>query len=145
MAGWLFRRPIVPSYFYIKDCPIFGLHIYFFYRRKKQWGRSTTSFSHTKQSYFFDFFYLFLLKKTAAETKTKAEILADLSKQWDTEDEDMEETETPAVTAPEPTTPAVIAPEPTPETGAPEEPSAPVPAFAAEEQQETAMETEQVK
>ena len=94
---------------------------------------------------FFWFFYLFLLKKTAAETKTKAEALADLSKQWDTEDEDMEKTETPAVTAPEPTTPAVIAPEPTPETGAPEEPSAPVPAFAAEEQQETAMETEQVK
>ena len=70
--------------------------------------------------------------------------MADLSKQWDTEDEDMEKTETPAVTAPKPT-PADIAPEPTPETGAPEEPSAPVPAFAAEEQQETAMETEQVK
>jgi hypothetical protein len=83
----------------------------------------------------------FLLKKpAAAETKTKAETLADLSKQWDTEDEDMEETETPAVTAPEPT----------PETGAPEEPSVPAPAVptpavAPEEQQETAMETEQVK
>ena len=57
----------------------------------------------------------------------------------------MEETETPAVTAPEPTTPAVIAPEPTPETGAPEEPAAPAPVVAPEEQQETAMETEQVK
>ena len=61
--------------------------------------------------------------------------MADLSKQWDTEDEDMEETETPAVTAPEPT----------PETGAPEEPAAPAPVVAPEEQQETAMETEQVK
>jgi len=74
-------------------------------------------------------------KKTAAETKTKAETLADLSKQWDTEDEDMEETETPAGTAPEPTTP---------ETGAPEEAAAPAPAVALEEEQETAMETEQV-
>ena len=77
----------------------------------------------------------FLLKKAAAETKTKAETLADLSKQWDTEDEDMEETETPAGTAPEPT----------PETGAPEEAAAPAPAVALEEEQETAMETEQVK
>ena len=79
-------------------------------------------------------FIFFLLKTAAAETKTKAETLADLSKQWDTEDEDMEETETPAVTAPEPT----------PETGAPEEPAVPAPAVAPEEQQETAMETEQV-
>ena len=47
----------------------------------------------------------------------------------------MEETETPAVTAPEPT----------PETVAPEEPAAPAPVVAPEEQQETAMETEQVK
>ena len=93
-------------------------------------------------NYLFNFF---LLKTAAAETKTKAETLADLSKQWDTEDEDMEETETPAVTAPEPT----------PETGAPEEPAVPsppvpappvpAPAIAPEEQQETAMETEQVK
>ena len=50
--------------------------------------------------------------------------MADLSKQWDTEDEDMEKTETPAVTAPKPT-PTDIAPEPTPETGAPEEPAPP--------------------
>ena len=94
-----------------------------------------------------ELFIYFSVKKTAAETKTKAETLADLSKQWDTEDEDMEETETPAVTAPEPT-PAVIAPEPTPETGAPEEPAVPAepaPAVAPEEQQEIAMETEQVK
>ena len=77
----------------------------------------------------------FLLIKAAAETKTKAETLADLSKQWDTEDEDMEETETPAGTAPEPT----------PETVPPEEPAAPAPAVAPEEQQKTAMETEQVK
>ena len=75
----------------------------------------------------------FSVKKAAAETKTKAETLADLSKQWDTEDEDMEETETPAGTAPEPT----------PETGAPEELAAPTPAVALEEEQETAMETEQ--
>ena len=85
--------------------------------------------------HFCELIIFFLLKKAAAETKTKAETLADLSKQWDTEDEDMEETETPAVTAPEPT----------PETGAPEEPAAPVTAAAPEEHQETAMETEQVK
>ena len=41
--------------------------------------------------------------------------MADLSKEWDTENEDIEKTETPAVTAPKPT----------PETGAPEEPASP--------------------
>ena len=51
-------------------------------------------------------------KYFSVSTKTKAETLADLNKQRDTKDEDMEETETGVV---------------------------------PEEQQETAMETEQVK
>ena len=60
-------------------------------------------------------FYLFFIKKTAAETKTKAETLADLSREWDTEDEGMEKTETCGV----------ITPEPTPGTSAPKEPAPP--------------------